>query len=196
MIHKDLVNRLLAEICWFLKTFSPDSAGRMISYCLGTIVSHFLVNVLKAFVCKCHLPDFAAKMFLREELAKLREDNTYLANRLGLDPTPASQLRAPSVSSQGSNTHTAHTQASQHAAPGPAIANWLQSLIPPAAGLDGASEHVPSRAPSVRSDAGSHTSGKGQQGASPPVQPNWLQALVPQSGTSDQPLALPWGKLF
>jgi hypothetical protein len=136
-------------------------------------------------------------------VTKLREDNAYLTNRLGLEPTPAAQLRAPSVSSQGSNSHASH--ATQHnAAPGPAIANWLQSFIPPAgaAGIldGGASEHVPaqghSKAPSVRSDAGSHASAKGAQGTSPTVQPNWLQALVPQAGASDQPLAMPWGKLF
>ena len=142
-----------------------------------------------------HSPD----LFLgREELAKLKEDNAHLANRLGLDPTPAVQLRAPSVSSFGSNSHAA-ASAPSLSAPGPAIANWFQNLIPPAgggSGFDGNSETAHSRAPSVRSDTGSHTSGRGQHTASPPVQPNWLQSLVPQGGPADQPLAMPWGKLF
>ena len=157
------------------------------------------LSVIMRICCKFTLV-LATVLCLRGELAKLREDNNYLSNRLGLDPTPASQLRAPSVSSQGSNTHRTHTHTSTQAAPGPAIASWLQSLIPPAAGaggLDGASEHIPSRAPSVCSDSGSHASAKGGFGSSQPPPPSWLQSLVPQSGAaSDQPLALAWGKLF
>ena len=144
-------------------------------------------------ILSCYL-----RYFGRDELAKLREDNAHLATRLGLDPTPAVHLRAPSVSSFGSNSH-AGASTSGAVAPGPAIASWIQSFIPPAGGVgvfEGGSEHIPSRAPSVKSDAGSHTSGRGLHTVSPPAQPNGLQSLVPQAGSTDQPLAMPWGKLF
>ncbi len=126
----------------------------------------------------------------------MKEENSQLTSRLGLEPTPAHHLRPPSVSSQGSNSHPHPI----HAATGPAITNWLQSLIPPnsAAHGDAGSEAIPSRAPSVKSDTGSHLSNKGHQNAaaSPPVQQNWFQALVPQANPAEQPLAMPWGKLF
>ncbi len=133
----------------------------------------------------------------REEISKLKEKKSHLASRLGLEPTPAYQLRAPpSVSSQGSATLP---PPSIHSTSGPAISSWLQSLIPlNSTGItDAGSEAIPSRAPSVNSDAGSHASNKGNQGmASPTAQHNWFQGLLPQANMTEQPLAMPWGNFL
>lgn len=134
----------------------------------------------------------------REEVSRLKEEKVHLASRLGLEPTPAYQLRAPpSVSSQGSTFPA--PQPSIHSTSGPAISSWLQSLIPQnSTGFtDAGSEAIPSRAPSVKSDAGSHASNKGNQGTtSPTVQNNWLQGLLPQANKAEQPLAMPWGNFL
>jgi hypothetical protein len=142
------------------------------------------------------LGGWVAGCWNREEVSRLKEEKSHQASRLGFEPTPAYQLRAPpSVSSQGSATSPPSLI---HSTAGPAISSWLQSLIPSSTGIaDTGSEASPSRAPSVKSDAGSHSSNKGDQGAaSLTAQHNWFQGILPQANTAEQPLAMPWGNFL
>ena len=128
----------------------------------------------------------------RGELAKFRESNMFC-----LQPTPAVQLRSPSMRSYSSAAYSAQSPTSLQSpvARGPAIAS---SRFPP----DGVSEQILPEVSSARSNTAQPRAGNGQLATelspklSPKAQPNWLQSLLPENSQADLPAARQWNRFF